>query len=45
MYISSAVCQVGRPQHIVLVSYVYNPGPMSGGKDSEYSTRVLYIHA
>ena len=37
MYISQALCRVGRSQSIVLGSYVYIPGPMSGGKVPEYS--------
>ena len=38
MYISMALCQLGRSQIIVLVSYVYIPDPVSVGKVPEYST-------
>ena len=44
MNISQTLCQVGRTKSIVPVSYVYIPGPMSGGKVPEYSTRVLSIY-
>ena len=44
MYISRALCQVGRSKIIVLGSYAYIPDPMSGGKLPEYSTGVLCIY-
>ena len=37
MFISQAKCQAGWSQSIVLESYVYILGPMSGGKVQEYS--------
>ena len=41
MFISQAKCQAGWSQSIVLESYVYILGPMSGGKVQEYSFRSL----
>ena len=41
MFISQAKCQVGWSQSIVLESYVYILGPVSGGKVQEYSFRSL----
>ena len=44
MYISGALCQVGRSQSIVMGSYVYIWGPMSGWMVPEYSNGVpIYI--
>ena len=38
MYISQALCQMGRSQTRALGTYVYIPGPLSGGKILGYST-------
>ena len=44
MYISGALCQMGRSKSIVRGSYVYIRVPMSGGMAPEYITGVpMYI--
>ena len=44
MYISGALCQMGRSKSIVRGSYVYIRVPMSGGMVPEYITGVpMYI--
>ena len=44
MYIFWALCQAGRSQSIELGSFVYIPGPLSNGKVSKYSNKVLCIY-